>query len=166
MANDSNIPLTGTPLEQEVAVWGRANAVCSDFANVLLQVFAQHQIYARLVTLTFVGNYQSWHALTEYYDPFLQKWSVADATFGLIYFDSAPQQGQSAAKLSQHVVAQDWGSIKPLFLTAEGDQYMRNYYMDPILLFLNVVPQGATPQSAAINPPDPFLQAGGPDTIG
>jgi hypothetical protein len=166
MADDNNLPLAGTPLQQEIAIWGRTNAVCSDFANILLQVFAQHQIYGRMVTLTFLGNYRSWHALVEYYDPFLQKWSVADATFGLIYFDSAIQRGQSATELSQYVIAQDWGSIKPRFVTAKNKQYMTNYYMDPVLLFLNVIPQGATAESAAINSAAPFLQPEESDAIG
>ena len=111
--------------------------------------------------MTLTGTSFEAHTLVEYYDPFLDKWAVADPTFGLIYFNDATSVGQSADELSQIINSSQFSSIYPGFLTPGGPQLAQAYYLDPITLFANVFPTGLTnpvfgPQP---NPPDPFLMA-------
>jgi len=140
---------------------------CIDYAETLIELFRQHKIVSRQVDVDMVPNGYDGHALVEYYDPFLKEWSAADPTFGLVYFDVVAQRGQSISELNQYVVTQSFASIKPKFLTPYGDFFMRSYYIDPVTLFLNVVPSGKTVAQSAINSPTQFLvpDAGGTQGI-
>lgn len=162
----SNLPTAGTPLADELRLRGRTQADCTDYAYTLVDLLQQKHIYARTVTLTLVGNAWVGHTPVEYYAPYLKKWSVTDPTFGLVYFDHAGQQGQSAAELSGYVVSESFSLIHPKFVTSNGDSYMRNYYLDPITLYLNVVPQGSTPQMSVVHDPTQFLTPVSPGTQG
>ena len=159
----TNTPLPGSPLAAEIAPWGRSNAFCTDYSFTLVQLLQAKHIYARSVTLTMVGGTSLGHTVVEYYDPFLRKWSVADATFGLVYFDDSAQQGQSAAELSGYVFAESWSQIHAKFVTPNGKSYMNNYYLDPVTLYLNVVLPGKTATESVVHDPKQFLV---PVTIG
>ncbi|HYG97695.1 MAG TPA: hypothetical protein VD837_01095 [Terriglobales bacterium] len=152
-----NDPIPDSDLAKEAAVWGRTKAMCSDYAAVLVARLAQKRILSRLRPLTIVGNFSAWHELVEYYDPFHDKWVVADPTFGVVYSDPDAGVGVSALELSDQANAQQWDAIKTKFVTGQGDSYMRNYVVDPLLLFLNVVPTGESPSAAAKNSALPFL---------
>jgi hypothetical protein len=152
---DTAIP--GTPLAAELALRQRSTANCVDFAYTLNGLLQQKSIYSRAVNITLDGTSFESHTTVEYYDPFWQKWSIADPTFGVVYFDSNANRGQGAAELNQYVFTQSWDQIKPLFVTPNGDSYMRNYYMDPITLYLNLVPTGGAGQDSVVHDPTEFL---------
>jgi len=153
----NNLPTPGSPLAKETALRGRTYADCTDYAYTLVGELQKQHIYARRVVLTQVGGWLLGHTLVEYYDPFLTKWSVADATFGVVYFDDATQQGQSAMELSQYVFSESWSFIHPKFVTPNGDMYMTGDYLDPIAYFLNVLVQGSLPQQSLVHDPKQFL---------
>ena len=154
---DDGVPTPGEPLADEVALRGKATADCTDFAFTLVELLQQQHIYARPVTLTLNGTGWDGHTVVEYYDPFWKKWSVADPTFGVVYFDNVIQRGQSAQELSAAVFSESWSLIQPQFVTPNGDSYMRNYYLDPITMYLNVVPQGGTLAKSVVHDPIQFL---------
>jgi hypothetical protein len=156
-ANDANVPISGSALAAEVAGRQKKSADCTDFAYTLIELLQEHNIYSRSVVITLDGTYTEGHTTVEYYDPFLQKWSVADPTFGVFYFDYSLAQGQSAAELNQYVVSESWSLIKPRFVTPNGNSYLTGYYMDPITLYLNLVPQGSTPPASVTHDPRQFL---------
>jgi hypothetical protein len=156
-ANEMNVPVPGTALAAELAERGRTSADCTDYAYTLSGVLQEQNIYSRTVVLTLNGTYWLGHTIVEYYDPFWHKWSVADATFGAVLFDDSTGRGQSAAELNQYVVAESWDLIKPKFVTQNGDSYMTNYYVDPITLYLNLVPQGSTPPQSVTHDPRQIL---------
>jgi hypothetical protein len=162
----SNVPTPGSPLAIEVAERGRGYIDCTDFANALATLFQQNHIYSRIVSLTLTGTFLDSHTITEYYDPVESEWSVADPTFGVVYYDNDSQHGQSSEELSQNVLAESWTSIKPQFVTPSGDSYMTSYYLDPITLFLNVVPQGQSVDEIVPNDPRQFLNPAFPNDPG
>ena len=153
----SNIPTAGSPLAKEVALRGRTAADCTDFSYTVIDLLQQQHIYSRRVVLSLVGNFWIGHTVVEYFDPFRTKWSVTDPTFGVMYFDDVAQTGQSAAELSQDVFTESFTSIQPKLLTSNQDQYLKNYYVDPITLFLNIVPEGSTPQQSILHDPQEFM---------
>jgi len=153
----SNVPTPGSALAAEVALRRKTAADCTDFAFTLVWLLQEQHIYARTVSLTLDGTYSEGHTVVEYHDPFLQKWSVADPTFGVVYFDNVAQRGQSAMELSQDVFSESWSLIKPQFVTPNGDSYMTNYYLDPITMYLNVVAPGSTPPQSVTHDPKQFL---------
>jgi len=153
----SNLATPGTPLASELALRGRTQADCTDYSYTLIDLLQQQHIYAHPVVLALVGNFWVGHTLVEYYDPFLKKWSVADPTFGVIYYDDATQTGQSAAELSSYIFAESFSLIHPKLVTPNGDSYLRNYYLDPVTLFLNIVPSGSTPQQNVVHDPLQYL---------
>jgi len=151
----SNYPTPGTPLAEEVADFGLTGASCTNFANTLVRLLSEKGIYSRRVSLVIVD----WvtHVVVEYWDPYVSGWSVADPTFGAVYFDSDLNSGQSAAHLSQDILSESFSDIKIQFVTPSGPWYMNNYELDPVTNFLNVVPQGAYIPGAAKNPPYQYL---------
>jgi len=151
----TNEAVPGSPLAAELAERNRTRADCTDYSYTLSGLLQQQHIYSRIVVITL--NQTVGHTIVEYYDPFWNKWSVADATFGVVYFDDGLQRGQSAAELNQYVDSESWDLIKPKFVTPNGDSYMTNYYMDPITLYLNLVPQGSTEADSVIHDPRQFL---------
>jgi hypothetical protein len=164
-ADGTNIPVAGTPLEAAVGA-GKA-ATCSQFSDVLTSQMQQAGVGARVRGLTLTGTSYEAHTLVEYYDPFLDKWAVADPTFGLIYFNDAAAVGQSADELSQIINSGQFSSICPRFLTSNAPMLVQAYYLDPITLFANVFPAGLAnpvfgPQP---NPADPFLMAQDVSTV-
>jgi hypothetical protein len=153
----SNVASPGTPLAAELALRGRTAADCTDYAYTLIDLLQQQHIFARRVVLSLVGNFWIGHTVVEYYDPFHSQWFVTDPTFGITYFDDAAQIGQSAADLSNYVASESWSAITLKLVTPNLDQYARNYYVDPVTLFLNIVPEGSTPQNSVVHDPTQFM---------
>src|SRR5947209_6703499 len=152
----TNKPLAGSPLTSQVASRGITNATCLDYATVLTELLYQNHISARLRVITFNGTSFDAHTLTEYYDPFWGKWAVADPTFGVTYSDDATRRGQSVEDISQYVLSRQFSSIAVRPVTSYGTYFLTNYYMDPVLLYLNVVPPNGSLADIANNPPDDF----------
>jgi hypothetical protein len=80
-------------------------------------------------------------------------WILLDPTFSL----SAKQsdgEWASAEDVSQATLAFDWQAISYVFLSAAGDSYARDYYLDYPLLYVNVYHQG-----------QPFVVGQGPSPL-
>jgi hypothetical protein len=123
---------------------------------------AAQRITARIRNIAFDGNNWDDHVITEYYDPFLSYWIVADPTFGVVYWNPSTSTGMSVSDLSSAVANQNWSSITPfiMYVTTNGGIYTHNYYMDPILLYLNPsAPGNINPQTPLVNSPLPYLTA-------
>jgi len=157
----TNVPIPGTLLAQEVAEAGTGQAFCSDYAFTLAEELIGQRISARIRNLTFTGTPYESHVSLEYYDPFLKTWIVADATFGVVYWNAALNKGMSVADLSAAVAGKKWSTIQSyiVYTTNNVDAYSHNYYMDPILLYLNAYPLGSNFVGGIPNSPAPFMTA-------
>jgi hypothetical protein len=159
----SNAPVPGTLLHAQVMQRGISiYADCVDFSAVLAGLLRDNNITARIRTTTFNGTTYEGHTMVEYYDPFLGKWAIADATFGLLYFDPATQQGQSVEDINAHVLSFDFDAVKFKFVTQQGDYWLRSYYMDPLSLYLNPLATAPDAQLFPVqNDPRPYLTSQG-----
>lgn len=153
-----------TPLYQEMLDHQQDpnNVNCTYYAITLLDLMTPSQILGRYRSLSLDGV--ETHAVAEYWDPFNTNWVVADATFGLVYFDPNSQWGQGAEDLNALLLAGNLSAITPLFVTDNGSAYLTNYYMDPITLFNNPYPFGDNEEVSLFNnyvpnSPLPFLNA-------
>ena len=134
----TNIPEPGTLLESKTLARGNSRAFCTDYANTLLQLLENNQIAAR--TRTIVFDPLDTHVIAEFYDPFQSKWVVADPTFGVMYFDSSTMIGKSVEDVSGLVINGSWPAIPLTWVTSHGESIWDQYYLDPIILFLNPLP--------------------------
>ena len=167
----SNQATPGTLLYQEMLDHGQdPNSVnCADYTIALLDLMSQNRILGRWRNLSLDGV--DTHVIAEYWDPFNTRWEVADATFGLVYFDPHSQLGQGAEDLNARLLAGQLSLITPLFVTNNGSAYMTNYKLDPITLFNNPYPFGHIEDSSLIlnyvpNSPLPFLNSSSLDEQG
>lgn len=155
----SNTPQPGTLLAQQVAADGNPKAYCKDYARALVAALAGQRITARIRTISFDGPVADDHVITEYYDPFLNYWFVADPTFGVVYWSQSTATGMSVSDLSSAVIAKNWSSITPVitYATNNSETYAHDYYMDPILIYLNPSPPGDLNPAPLTNSPVPYL---------
>lgn len=158
----SNQATPGTPLYQDSLdnMRNPNDITCGIYAITLLDQMTPNQILARRRDLSLDG--METHVITEYWDPFNEKWEVADPTFGLVYFDPQRDLGQGAEDINSLLLAGSYGDIDPLWVTENGSAYMTNYYMDPMTLYTNIYPVGAIKQTQlernyVPNSPLPFL---------
>jgi hypothetical protein len=161
----TNVPSAGSLLDVATTDRGRTSADCVDFTNALIAALAQNGVTSRLVTITLTGNFLDGHTLTEYYDPAVDQWWVADATFGNIFYDENSAEGLSAQTIQSKLIAQDYSGIPTIFLTSRGDTIARQYYLDPITLFANIVPQGVAPNKISINLPSHIAEIVDPSVV-
>ncbi len=132
-------------------------ADCVDYSLALISLMLQKHISVRMRTGTLDGTGYEGHTMTEYWDPILQRWNLADATFGLVYFDDGTQQGQSMVDVNELVLAGNYRNVKQKFVSIWGDYVYRHYYMDPLSIYLNpVVPLGSR-MDTIVNDPHPYL---------
>lgn len=152
-----NTPTPGTPLAQVVTEDGRTTATCAQFSRTLAQQLMGQRITSRVRSLTFDGTIFEAHAVAEYWDPFLQEWLTADPTFGLVYWNGT--SGLSTDDIAKDVAAKNWSAIQPfiLYTTNNKEAYSFNYYMDPILMYLNPIPMGGSVTLPLPNSPVPYL---------
>jgi hypothetical protein len=160
----TNQATPGTPLYQEsLDLMQNPNGVtCGTYTLTLLDQFTPNQILGRLRKMTVDG--MDGHVGAEYWDPFNNKWQVADATFGVDYFDSQNQIGQGAEDINNLLLAGNLSDIDFLWVTNNGSQYMSRYYLDPITMYNNVYPFGNLNTTQLLhnyvpNSPLPFLNA-------
>jgi hypothetical protein len=158
----TNHATPGTPLYQEMLDHGKDpnNVTCGYYTLTLLDQMTPSQILGRYRQISVDGV--DGHVIAEYWDPFNNKWQVADATFGLDYFDPGAQIGQGAEEIQSLLLAGDLADIDFLWVTNNGSSYMQHYYLDPVTLYNNVYPWGAINSSPLVlswvpNPPQPFL---------
>jgi hypothetical protein len=164
----TNTPTPGTLLAQIVAADGNTQAFCGEYAKALGQLLLEQRISARLTTMTFDGTSLEAHVTTEYWDPFLAQWITADPTFGIVYWNPSTTTGLSIATIASDVAAQNWATIQPfiLYITANRGVYSHNYYMDPILLYLNPAAPGQGFQLPLPHSPTPYFTAQSNAVIG
>ena len=156
----TNTPTPGTPLATVVAQDGRTTAFCTEYARTLAEQLIAQRISIRVRSMTFDGTSFESHVTTEYWDPFLNQWITADPTFGIVYWNASSQAGLSVTQIEADVVAQNWSAIQPyiLYVTTNGEIYSHNYYMDPILLYLNPLGTGVTVAPVPVpNSPAPYF---------
>jgi len=165
----TNSPIPGTLLAQVVAEDGVQWAFCTQYAETLTRLFMGQRISTRIRSIVFDGTSSESHVTSEYYDPFLNKWIVADPTFGVVYWNPGIASGLSIDEISSAVAAQNWSYIQPFitYITNNGALYAHNYYMDPILLYLNPLPTGVLAvQLPLANSPQPFFTVHATTDIG
>jgi len=165
----TNSPIPGTLLAQVVAEDGVQWAFCTQYAETLTRLLVGQRISARIRSIVFDGTTSESHVTTEYYDPFLNKWIVADPTFGVVYWNPGIASGLSIDEISSVVAAKNWGYIQQFitYITNNGALYSHNYYMDPILLYLNPLPTGVLAvQLPLANSPQPFFTVHATTDIG
>ena len=107
--------------------------------------------------------------MVEYWDPFLLKWAVTDATFGMMFYDStkspatmgmseiatALAQGTEATIPNTFVTS---ASVTPSCPTCFGSYWDLNYYLDPILHYLNPLTLSLLHlELPSANNPTPFM---------
>jgi hypothetical protein len=138
------------------AVWPRYNAVCSDFAALLLQVLTDMNVglSIRRLDIAFDTNNVDVHTLVEMLNPGTGEWMLLDPTFDLTV--KRPDGSfATAADVSTATRAFNWSGVSyELLGTAEG-LYATQYYLDYPLLFLNVSQPLVTGQGES---PVPYLQ--------
>jgi hypothetical protein len=165
----TNTPIPGTPLAVVVAQDGRTSAFCTEYARTLAEQLFNQRITDRVRSMTFDGTAYEAHVTTEYWDPFLNQWITADPTFGVVYWNSSTQSGLSIPQISADVVTSSWSAIQPniLYVTSNGAIYSHNYYMDPILLYLNPSPPGSSAAPVPLpNSPAPYLKVNSSTVVG
>ncbi|PYV77078.1 MAG: hypothetical protein DMG96_12245 [Acidobacteria bacterium] len=133
--------------------------------TLLAQVVAQG---GGTIALVFDGTPYEQHISTEYWDPFLSQWITADPTFGVVYWNPSTTAGLSMANIASNIAAQKWSAIQPfiLYATSNGEIYSHNYYMDPILNYLNPLARGQGVQLPLPNSPAPYFTAQTNSVIG
>ncbi len=159
----TNTPSPGTLLAQYVAADNRTQAFCTEFAETLEQLLLTNRISARIRHSVFDGTSTESHTFNEYYDLYANQWVLVDSDFGAMYTNTTLEQ------LSAYVVARNWTAISGVivYATSYGDQVFTNYYMDPILLFLNPLPNAnGTVTLPLVNSPAPYFQTHTSSVIG
>jgi hypothetical protein len=162
----TNRATPGTALYQEMLDHGQNpnDVSCGYYTITLLDQMTQNQILGRRRDITLDGA--DGHVIAEYWDPFNNKWQIADSTFGLVYFNPQTEIGQGAEDVNALLESGNLSGIDPLFVTNNGSAYMTNYYLDPVTMFNNVFPFGDTTdlvQDYVPNSPLPFLN---PSSLG
>ncbi|MGB8888940.1 MAG: hypothetical protein WCC87_19585 [Candidatus Korobacteraceae bacterium] len=158
----TNHAIPGTPLYEEMIDHGQNpnEVTCGYYSITLLDQMTPNQILGRYRELTLDGV--DGHVIAEYWDPFNNKWQIADSTFGLIYFNPQTEMGQGAEDVNALLLSGDLSDIDFFWVTNNGSAYMTNYYMDPITLYNNVYPFGDINDSSLVlnyvpNSPLPYL---------
>jgi len=164
----TNNPIPGTLLAQIVAQEGGTTAFCGDYANALAQLLIGQRISVRVTTMAFDGTLYEQHITTEYWDPFLNQWITADPTFGVVYWNPSSTTGLSIANIVNDITSQNWSAIQPfiLYTTSNGEIYSHNYYMEPILNYLNPLAPGQGVQLPLKNSPAPYFTVQANSVIG
>lgn len=163
----TNVPISGTPLAKQMVADGHSVLFCTDFSATLVQQLMAQHVPARVRGVVFDGNSTESHSMNEYWDPFLQKWVVADADFGIVYYGAANHTGFGVEDISNALVTGNWSNIPFTFVTSYGSAILNQYYMDPIVLYLNPLAPGAINFALPVkNPPAPFLLTAAPGPAG
>lgn len=158
----TNYPTPGTLLYTVVTSHGGTGAMCGDFAIALQELLVANGVNAR-ARATYMDDLSS-HAITEYYDPYLQRWNVADPTFGTVYLNPTTGVGQSLDDISGLVKSMDFADLQTQYVTPVTDYYTANYFMDPLTCYLNPTPLGQQAPSI-VNSSMPYLDGNPPSNL-
>jgi len=151
MADANNRPYAWSPLSDFIAP--RYSALCSDYAELLLQILEQVNVglQSRRMDVTFNGTSLDAHTLAEVVDPATGQWMILDPTFALAA-RRADGSWASASDISQATLASRWTDISYVFVSTALDAYARAYYIDYPVLFVNVQPKGES-----VPTPNPYI---------
>jgi hypothetical protein len=139
MAGDSNRPYSWTELARR-----KFQAYCSDYAAILLQVWAEMngQFAARRLDVALHPTSNDGHTLVELLNPDTQGWMLLDPTFDLTAKHTADGAYATAEDVSAATHNQEWADISYVFLGPLKDHYGKTYILDYPLLFNNVYHSG------------------------
>jgi hypothetical protein len=131
-------------------------ALCTDYAAALVAIVPELNVglTVRRLDVGFLNLYEA-HTLTELLDPDSGRWVILDPTFGLSARRASDGAMASAEDLQAGTVTLQWTAIVYVWQTAAADAYVRGYYIDYPLLFLNVFHSGESfsePEDPAIGP--------------
>ena len=158
MASEHHRPFGWTELGQMVPP--RYNAVCTDYAAILLRILGEMNVAApvRRLDVAFNPNRFEMHRLVELFDFETERWIVLDPTFAL-----APRLAEggwaTADDISEAAHSFEWNRIEYVFVGAQGNAHARGYYVDYPLLFLNVYHEGQPMPLGEGPSPLPYLEA-------
>ena len=138
----------------------RYNAVCTDYAAVLLRILGEMNVAApaRRLDVAFNPNRFEMHRLVELFDSETERWIVLDPTFAL-----APRLAgggwATADDIFEAAHSFEWNRIEYVFVGAQGNAHAKGYYLDYPLLFLNVYHEGQPMPLGVGLSPLPYLEA-------
>src|SRR6185295_5859772 len=101
------------------------------------------QLSSRKLEIAFNANGFDTHTLVEMLDPSSNRWLMLDPTFDLTV-KTVNGAWATAEDISAATQALQWSSVSYLFLGNRNDAYVRAYYLDYPLLYLNVFHVGQT----------------------
>jgi hypothetical protein len=138
MALTNNRPFTWTDLTRAIAP--RFTAVCSDYAEALLQVLSEMnlQMPSRRLDVALNPNTYDAHTLVELFDTSTSAWMLLDPTFDLSVTRTSDGGWATAEDVQAATLSKRWNDVSYTFLGSAGDAYARAYYLDYPLLFVNV----------------------------
>jgi hypothetical protein len=152
----------GSRLAEQLQMEGSRFPSCSDFALVLVEELFLRGVAARTRAMTLTGTSFESHTTVEFYDPFLNMWSIAEPSFGGLYTDVTSTALLSADEIQARLLANQTATIAFQPATPYGELFLHGYYLDPMLLYLNVYAP-YMPDSAFFgvteHAPDSFMQA-------
>lgn len=140
MADANNMVRAVGNLRDVIRREGKVVANCASYTAALIAAMndANTGLEARSTTACLNPNTFDCHTLVEVLDPARGIWVVLDPTFGLIIKRTSDGSLATIHDLSMAVRGSRWGDITYEFLTSLGGFYVRNYYLDYPLLFVNV----------------------------
>lgn len=149
MADDSNNAYAETPLARLLDVEGRPNALCVDYASVLLSSLVEMNIRqpARALNVCLKPNSYDGHTLVEFQEPASGTWMLLDPTFDLTVRRASDGGWATAGDVSTATRAKRFSDVTFQFVGGRGDSIARSYYLDYPLLYLLVCPQSGCPST-------------------
>jgi len=142
MSLTDNLPFSWTPLASTVVTRHAFAANCVDYAVTLIRLLAEVNIQESYRRLDISMDQDDQHTLVEMLDAASGTWLILDPTFDLTVTRASDGAWASAEDISASALSQQWNDVSYTFLGASGDVYVRGYYLDYPLLFLNVFHEG------------------------
>ena len=167
-AGNTNVTLADTFLHNNVQPNTNRVAFCSDFASNLVVQLQKQGIIAHRRDTVFGGGPEA-HSVVEYWDPFLLKWAATDATFGMMFYDSTKSPAtMGMGEIATALVQGTETNIPNTFVTSAsvtascptcfGSYWDMNYFLDPILHYLNPLTLSQLHlELSTANDPTPFM---------
>jgi len=159
MADINNIPYPGTVLEDIVKEEGQTSADCTNFTTAFIYVLKERNIEVgiRILGIGFMANYYDMHSLVELYNEDQQRWMLLDPTFSLTVKRLSDGLWATAEDVSLATLNKNFGSLSYIFLD-NNDSFVRYYYIDYPLLYLNIYHVGTPIVIGEGNSSLPYLE--------
>lgn len=137
MAGTNNLPLPATEL---AAVTDGAAAFCNDYAQALQNILVAMNagLPTRVQNVCMNTNFYDCHTLLEASPDGGITWMLLDPTFDITMKRASDGAWAQASDLSAATRTFAWGAIDYVLLGPERDAFLKNYYIDYPLLYLNV----------------------------